>query len=66
MPMKKLELDIECCEGCPYLKWRYGLKSYTCSYSDEIIFVRGFPIHTDIHSDCQLPNIPDRIRKNNG
>lgn len=55
--MKRLELNIQCCKDCPYLKWRYGLNRYTCLQSDAIIFVRGFPIHINIHPDCLLPHL---------
>jgi len=61
--MKRLELNIKCCKDCPCLRWRYGLKRYTCLQSDAIIFVRDFPISTQIHVDCLLPDVPDRIDK---
>ena len=55
--MKKLELDITCCKDCPCLKWRYGLNRYICLQSDAIIFVRNFPISTQIHIGCFLPDL---------
>lgn len=61
--MKRIELNIKCCKECPFLKWRYGLKGYTCLQSDVIVFVRDFPIHINIHSECLLPDVPDKIDK---
>ena len=55
---KIINLEVEICDHCPYLRYASEWGSYSCSYNDS--FVGNIEDYCKIQTWCPLPNKGDK------